>query len=324
MIRSLLFFIVVYSFDVASASNSCSSLFELSSSTSETTPLSLQKSHPKLRTQPQTTDVVEHGLVIQKSDAVNLEAAQRLLAERDGTYPLIIDKNLNVVIDHRLPDTATPMDQPYVGNHRGLYQKLKTFLGTPPDVVFAGQLRVIGGRVVNITDQSGTFYFLPSDFGFKGKSEMPRLIEKNQERLDQAVAYLISLNLIPASVEVINFMQRFQHYAREDRNEGHVKAKDAAKFERYCRANPACWAKYKIIDQQLRKLVLLGSKSEIYEYLKVTLPGTMAEKFENFQFWNLILNEGIIDVLAAPTMMEPTSMSGRLLDKFLISVEQMP
>ena len=119
-------------------------------------------------------------------------------------------------------------------------------------------------------------------------------------------------------------MERFQHYAREDRNEGHVKAKDAAKFERYCRAHPACWAKYKIIDKQLRKLVMLGPKREIYDYLKANLPGSMVQKFENMQFWNLILNEGIIDVLAAPKMMDPTTMSGQLFENFLISVEQLP
>lgn len=321
MIRGLLFFILVYSFDAAYGKNVCLQIFELERVASEHSLLASQKSYPALRAQKQPWDVAEHGLVIRgEKDLDGIQAVKSLLAERDGTYPLIIDRQLNVVIDHRLPDITVSKTDPYVGNHRGLLQKLTTVLGESPEVVFAGQLRVNGGRVINIIDQSGTFYFFPEDFGFRGVDKVPLLIEQNQKRLDLAVDYLKALEILASTTEVMNFVKRYQHYPEQDRNEGHVKAQRAAEFERFCRSNKNCWAKYKAIERQLRALMPIGTKSEINEYLRDNLPGTIVQKYENIQFWNMILSEGIIDVMALPNMLNPKSPQGLLFNNFLKSL----
>lgn len=319
MFRIFLFFMLVYSVDSLAQGLTCAALFE-----SAVSPLSQQTPYPELRAEKQDWDVPEHGLVLLKNDTLAAKNIKTQLSQRDGTYPLIIDSNLHIVIDHRLPNLHTPLDAPYVGNHRGLLARLTSTIGKTPQIVFAGQIRVVGGKAINIIDQSGTFYFKPEDFGFSGPKNIEQLVAKNQERLDQAVDYLIALGIIDRSTTPINFMGRFQLYAPENRNEGHVKAQAAAKFERECRASPSCWNKVLAIEARLRFLVTLGSREAIGEYMRERLPGTIFEKFEDIQLWNMILAEGIIDVLSQRNMLEPNTMQGIMLEKFLISLEHIP
>ncbi len=320
MIRSLLFFMIVLGLDTASAAYQCADIFTVSAQT----PLIARFPHATMKAEKNSWDVSEHGIVVRgASDKQASGALRSLIAERDGTYPLIIDQKFNLVMDHRLPSTRASLDGEYVGNHRGLYQRLKEELGQTPQIVFAGQVRVINGQVISLIDQSGTFYFTPKDLGFHGANRLELLIAENQARLLQAKEYLDELGITTSHTKLINFVEHFRNYPPESRNDGHAKAQDVARFELQCRANPTCWGIVNAINLRLRRMNTAGrSNTEVMEDLRAVIKGNIFETFEFLQFWNMILAEGTLDVLSARGMMDPTTQSGAILKDFMIQLEQ--
>jgi len=287
--------------------------------------LSNFQSHNLRRIDPQPWDVPEHGLIVEPHSLNGLETVQKTLSERDGTYPLIIDQEGTLVIDHRLPESSFSdlSAKAYVGNHLGLYNKLKTHnAGKAPKVFFAGQIRVVAGKVKNLIDQSGSFYFSPEDLGFAGENANQKLAKHNQQRLNIAFDLLAEMDITKESTEVKNFVESYARFEQpSDRQEGHVLAKDAAKFERFCRSNAACWSKHQTIESMLRKLHAIGNKSQITKYFLKNARENPVKNFEAVQLWVLVSTEGATELLSSPDALNPQTNRGSLIERFIKGFE---
>jgi hypothetical protein len=322
MLKSLTFWTLVLFINTAwAAGPNCGALLGADQLSSNNLPF-----HSLRRIDPQPWDVAEHGFIVKRNDFTGLEAVQKTLAERDGTYPLIIDENNNLVIDHRLPESAFAdlNAEAYVGNHLGLYNRLKKEnKGAEPKVVFAGQIRLVAGKVKNLIDQSGSFYFTAEDLGFTGTNKNDRLIAHNQARLENALDLLTELQITDETTEVKNFVESYMGYENPaDRREGHVLAKDAAKFERFCRATPSCWSKHQSIENMMRKLSAIGTKAEFSKYLLSGLKENPAGIFEAVQIWAMVLTEGATELLSNPKALDSKTEKGAMIDRFIEGLDQ--
>lgn len=324
MLKSLTFWTLVLSLNTAWATLKCGSFLNEAQSpvfTSQFQP------HTLRRIDPQPWDIAEHGHLIEYRGLTGLDKVKNIISKRDGTYPLIIDEHQNMVIDHRLPESsfADLNAEAFVGNHLGLYNRLQNLNGgSAPKIFFAGQIRVVGGKVKNLIDQSGSFYFKPEDLGFTGEDKITNLVAHNQHRLDSAFQLLSSFQIVDESTEVKNFVHLFANYSNSlDRNEGHVKAKDAARFERFCRNNSSCWSKHQKIERALRELVKIGSKSEIIAYLMKDFKTDPVRIGDSIQIWTMLLSEGVTELLSISGALDTETSQGALIDKFIKGLDQM-
>lgn len=274
------------------------------------------KPFAELRSQFQPADIRKHGFFI-SAQREGLSEVLTLLSQRDGTYPVLLDKNLNIMIDHRLPNPYPAVNTPYLGTHRGLYEKMTDVLREPPQIVFAGQLRVIGGKTISLIDQAGTFYETPADYMVHTRNAFDRLVENNQIRLETASRHFKDLGLIDSATVLWNFQSRFQGYQEDARNDGHVKARDAANFERICRARPECWQKFEAIDPYLRYVVEAGGTQYILKNFSTFMSKDMMRAVDFIQIWNMILSEGLVETMSFKGMVEPRTERGQKFDQFI-------
>ena len=273
----------------------------------------------EMRSELKPTEIPQHGMVIRGGSREGLQKVLAVLDVRDGTYPLIIDTSYNVVIDHRLPDIQAKLRRPFLGTHRGLYHQMRATFGSSAQVVFAGQIRVVGGRAINIIDQASTFHDVLKTHDTNDPIQADRayheLVESNQARLDFAFSYLKSLGVVSTSTEVINYQRRFGR--SEDKSEGHVLAERAAVFEIRCRANALCLAKLLIAERFVRQVVDRGGMTYImsrYEALKKT---NMEAAWDILTLWPMLLKDGPLDVMALRDMLNVNTHQGQIFRRFI-------
>ncbi|MBY0315014.1 MAG: hypothetical protein K2Q26_05815 [Bdellovibrionales bacterium] len=307
------FFVCFLNSPWASAAPTCFDIFKASPRASFLAPFR------EVRSELKPTEIPQHGMVIRAGSREGLQKVLAVLDVRDGTYPLIIDQSNNVVIDHRLPDIQAKLRRPFLGTHRGLYSQLLATFGSSAQVVFAGQIRVVGGRAINLIDQASTFHDVMKNHDANDTVQVERafneLVESNQVRLDFAFSYLKSLGLVSESTEIINYQKRFGR--SEDKSEGHVLAERAAVFEIRCRANPQCLSKFMRAERFVRQVVDRGGISYImsrYEALKTV---DMVTAWDILTLWPMLLKDGPLDVMALKDMLNVETTRGQIFQRFI-------
>lgn len=139
--------------------------------------------------------------------------AEELAFLADGNYLYCIDSHKRIVYSPRTLRESVSTDAQYLVTHRSLYSFITHTQSAEPDIIAAGEFRIINGRVSQVNNKSGTF---------KG----------NQTHLAFAVSFLKTVGLkIEANTD--------QKDAAEARgNYGHINEMMAAKFEILYRDTP--------------------------------------------------------------------------------------
>jgi hypothetical protein len=295
-----LFFILVFNFVDAVAAEQCVDLFSHGPIKPFSGPL-VQLQPWEL---PFTGRVVRAGEMPQ--DAVSF------MQKRDGTYPLLLSEAGDLIFDHRLPDNQVAMTVPYLATHRGLYQKFKSVLGEEPKIVFAGQIRIAGGRPVSLVDQANTFHDTLEEMNPNLLIPLEaQLIQSNQHRLDVTAELLKQMGFVNSQTQILNFVKRASQDGSAD---GHVAAQKAAIFEMNCRAEAACWQRFLRMDGYLRQVISAGGKIYLNEKMRQWIQAKDDDAFEFFQIFTMFLGEGAIDVMAMNQW--NNSVQGPMFEKF--------
>jgi hypothetical protein len=271
----------------------------------------------EIRSGFQNADLRITGHIIDTATGEGLSAVLELVAHRDGTYPLLLDKDGHIAIDHRLPDPHVPVNTPFLATHRGLFEMLKETFRKNPQIIFAGQIRVVGGKSVNLIDQAGTFYQTVADFKSFGDQAQDYLIQANQARIDIVKPFLLNLGLIDSQTKIINFQKHFRYYGMESPNEGHVKALTVADFERRCQNLAGCLKTYNLVNRYLKQVIEKGGSDFIMAQLKSYMAKDISRAFDFVQFWNYLIAEGTYDVMSMSGMMDPSTEKGQKFQKFI-------
>jgi hypothetical protein len=296
------------------------SLFMLSSfAQAQTLPISRQcidifikhdlKPFSQMRSMLQPWELKRAGLFISDSQSPNLPNLLAAMKLRDGTYPLLIDKEGSVIITHRLPNNQPGVNVAYLGTHRGLFFSFEEALRRKPQVVFAGQVRVVGGVPISLTDQASTFHDVAVEMKQDPRkmSLRDQLIQSNQRRLVFASDLLIKLGIINASTEIKNFQKVVSSLGVAD---GHVTAQYSALFEMRCRGNPECWGKVERLESYLRVALDKGGEAYVLANMDIWMKEYGYGVYDFTQFITHLLQEGVIDTLAAEGAMDPSTDLG--------------
>lgn len=303
-----------YLFLFCSSSNAvlCLEVFSKSSST-------LFGASPLPRHEPlfQPAELKEHGVIIHVTNQAALQSMRRLMAQRDGNYPLIIEKSGMVVMDHQLPKTQITGYAPFLGNHRGLFERLKAKMSTMPRIVFAGEVKVIGGIPVFVSDSSVHFYHKPDVRNRRPRMAGLELMEQNQARLEKAQNYLLNLGLVTAQTKIYNYEKFHFDLERDGRRDGFVKALASARFELQCRASIECWSLYERAQVYVRELIHRGGEQYLFDNVRKFSARDAARASVFLQQASMIARQGLMDVMAASDIMTPGSDRYRLFMKFV-------
>ena len=240
-------------------------------------------------------EVAESGFLINKYNSQNMTSQ---ILGRDGTYPLIINRAGDVVIGHRLPSRkVNPEKEAFLATHRSLYNRLLKS-GKNTEVIYAAQIKVLGGKSVHLVDQSGTFHDRVSDIGSHASNA--DLVISNGKRIEYGVEILKQVGLIDSKTEVMNFWDTYGSYSDGmSKRFGHQSDREAARYEIKCGANPACWETYTQIKKLVHQINEKGGSTFLIARMKAT-GELFLEWFEVYQILNTMLKEGVLDVLSQP------------------------
>ncbi len=265
----------------------------------------------------QPAELKQHGVILVGANGPTLQSILALMSERDGSYPLIIEKSGVVVMDHQLPSTQVTGYAPFLGNHRGLFDRLKAKMNTAPKVVFAGEVKVIGGVPAFLSDSSVHFY-LQADL----RNRRPRfagleLMEQNQTRLEKAFRYLRPLRLVTAQTKIYNYEKFHFDLETDGRRDGFTKALATSRFELKCRNSADCWLIYEQAQTHVRELMDRGGEQYLFENIKKfsAIDASLASHF--VQQASMILRSGLMEVMASSDMMTPGTERHRLFMQFV-------
>ncbi len=252
-------------------------------------------SYPSARGEREAWELEQVGEIFTGS---RMEAAGAWLRSREGTYPLLILRSGELLISNRLPDHSIAEGEAYLATHRGLANHYRSEMGREPDIIFAGEIRVTLGKVRSLIDMSGAYHFRLSDL-FVGANDAALILE-NSVRLEFASQFLKDNGLLEAQTAIANFWQRNYQIEPARRGNGHVLAKDAARFELRCFANPSCWQQFQRVEQFLIDLEAAGGFRQVYvARLKETKDEMLLDHM------NLIAEipaEGVLEMMMRPTV----------------------
>lgn len=252
------------------------------------------------------------GLFVKPLDPLFTRPLFDLIRHRDGTYAILFDHTGAFTISHRLPNNQPLPGTPYLATHRGLYARLQEHLGRVPEPVFGGEILVVGGRVIHLIDQSGTFHSTVSEFSRYGELAWDKLVENNQERLKFATEILRDTGVLDPSTEIINFVQWSGR--GNARSFAHIQTRSAVDFEIACRASAACWNKALRIDSYLRDIAALGGAKYLLEIPLQRFD--LIEAIEFISMLNVFLSNGTMETLAGNGRLDPLSETGRPVEQF--------
>lgn len=81
------------------------------------------------------------------------------MSKGNGDYLYVIDSKGHVAITKRLPNENISSDEKrFLATHRSLYSQLHSKSGKRPNVVAAGEIRVINGKPIRMNNQAGSFH----------------------------------------------------------------------------------------------------------------------------------------------------------------------
>lgn len=228
----------------------------------------------------------------------NFQKEVEKILQREGTYPLFITSQKTMMISHRLPKKGKIKEgDAFLATHRGLYNRYTEMKDAEPLILFSGELRVVGGRAVSLIDQSKTFHEPPGRY--RGGVSVEALIDKNQVRLDFAVEVLGKWGLVDQRTEVKNFWYIFKGYEKEERYDGHMKARQVSLFEMKCRSSQSCWKTVQRLQSVLKRIDEQGG-AQLFSQKLNKLP---ADKWlAEISILTSMMKEGVIDVMARPQM----------------------
>jgi hypothetical protein len=267
------------------------------------------KPFSQMRSMLQPWELKRAGTVIVDPKSPSLPRVLSEMKLRDGTYPLLVDKGGTIIITHRLPNNQPGVNVAYLGTHRGLYLSLEEALGRKPQVVFAGQVRVVAGEPISLSDQASTFHDMAVEMQQDSRrvSLQNQLIQSNQRRLDFASDLLIKLGIIDTSTKIINFQQVANPVGIVD---GHVTAQHSALFEMRCRGNPECWGRVERLDGYLKIVVARGGEAYILANMDIWIKEHGYSVYDFTQYITRLLQEGVIDTLTAEGTLDPVTELG--------------
>lgn len=255
------------------------------------------KSYPRHEMPRQPYELRGVGKFFTKAEALR---AKTFVLGRDGTYPFLITRSGELLISHRLPDPSAYPNRPYLGTHRSLADLYQDQRGRAPDVVFAGELKVVAGIVKSLIDRSGSFHFQASHPRDRGENQ--RLIEDNEARLTFARDFLGNWGLWNAAATSFNFWRL--NYGEEPSArpvDGHLSAKSLSEFELRCFYSASCWAQFETLDSFIRALAVKGGASFL---VRASIQGKVSLTPDDSSLLALaeLAREGAIDFMANPTV----------------------
>jgi len=309
MVRAIFFSLTVVFVNSALAQVACFDVF------SEQTPPVFAEQ----RSIAEPWDLPDTGLFISGKNHAGLRDVVALLQGRDGTYPLLIDDQKNIIIENRLPNPNVAPNVPYLATHRGLYARLYRLTEHRPRIVFAGQIRVVGGVAINLIDQAGTFFQGIEDFSASA-DPMAALIDANQWRLDWAAQYLRGLNMIADATQIINFRKQFRNYGSSLLNEGHMTARQVADFEKLCHRDTQCFLNAQFVDGYLRRVMAQGGRQYMMDNMTAFMKKSPEDAPKFIQWMSMLLGEGTYGVMAGADLLNPNSPRRADFTLFLVDL----
>jgi hypothetical protein len=247
----------------------------------------------------QSAEIKQHGFVFDLKDQLAQESLSSFILERDGVYPFLINKEGIVVIDHRLPLQTWTLNTPFLGTHRGLFQKLKSLAQHAQEIIFAGEIRAVGNKVTQISDASVNFY---RKFSAKSRDEerlgWPLFVEQNKKRALLAREVLMQMRLIDHKTTINLVDGDSSPITDVERRRSYVQSDKTSRFEISCRANPDCWQTFEKIQKHVVFLVQNGGEKFLVDQARDLLQKDALKATNILMHMSLILRQGLIDVMA--------------------------
>ena len=212
------------------------------------------------------SELSRHGTVLSGSNPKLVAEYKSTLLSRDGLYVFLLERSGTIVIDHHLPLPIDYSMASFHGTHRGLLRAREqdfSHLGKA-DVVFAGELMVVGGTVVWVSDNSVFYFDAPKlqqrpretarDFRFRTKRETENLRQLAKNRLRSVQNLLLSWGWIDGNAKMKQTEESMGDSDGSSRQWGHANSRKLALFERNCRVQPQCWSTFLTLESQIQRL----------------------------------------------------------------------
>jgi hypothetical protein len=233
----------------------------------------------------ESSELSRHGTVLSVSNPKVLADYKSTLLSRDGLYVFLLERSGTIVVDHHLPLPIDYSKASFHGTHRGLLHTREqdfSHLGKV-EVVFAGELMVVGGTVVWVSDNSVFYYDAPKvpqrsketdrDFRLRTKRENENLRQLAKNRLRSVQNLLLSWGWIDGNAQMKQIEESTGDSASSSRRWGHMNSRKLALFERNCRALPQCWNAFLTLESQIQRLTeangLELSREKVQQLLKL-------------------------------------------------------
>jgi hypothetical protein len=233
----------------------------------------------------ESSELSRHGTVLSGSNPKLLVDYKSTLLSRDGLYVFLLERSGTLVVDHHLPLPIDYSMASFHGTHRGLLRAREqdfSHLGTA-EVVFAGELMVVGGAVVWVSDNSVFYYDAPKvpqrsketdrDFRLRTKRENENLRQLAKKRLRAVQNLLLSWGWIDGNAQMKQTEESTGDSDRSSRQWGHTNSRKLALFERNCRALPQCWNTFLTLENQIQRLTEVNglelSREKVQQLLKL-------------------------------------------------------
>ncbi len=233
----------------------------------------------------ETPELFRHGAVLGVSKQKQLAEYKSTLLSRDGLYVFLIDRSGTISIDHHLPLPIDYSKASFHGTHRGLLRAREqdfSHLGKA-EVVFAGELFVLGAKVVWVSDSSVFYFDTPKvpqrpretvrDFRIRTKRENENARQTAKTRLEFVQNLLLSWGWIDATTTVKQSAESLGDADHSSRQWGHMQSRKLALFERSCRAQQQCWDLFLSLQSQVQRLADLNgldlSKEKVQQLVRL-------------------------------------------------------
>ena len=280
----------------------------------------------------ETSELSRHGTIISVANSKQMTEYKSTLRSRDGMYVFLVDRTGTVLIDHHLPLPIDYSKASFHGSHRGLLRAREqdfSHLGKA-EVVFAGQLMVVGGKVVWLSDSSAFYYDAPKvpqrlretarDFRIRAKRENENLRQLAKNRLRSIQNLLLSWGWIDGTTKVKQFEESSGDSDSSSRQWAHAQSRKLALFERNCRVQPICWSTFLALESQIQQLTEIDGvelSGEIVQQLirlDAQKAGVLVQSLET------IRESGVVGVISQQVNLQ-TGEPKQALQDFMVALD---
>lgn len=280
----------------------------------------------------ETYELSRHGTVLNVSDSKQLAEYKETLLSRDGLYLFLLDRAGTIAIDHHLPLPIDYSKPSFLGTHRGLLRAREqdfSHLGKT-EVVFAGELMVVGSQVVWVSDSSVYYYDTPKvperpnetarDFRIRTERDNENLRRVAKNRLAMVQSLLSIWGWTDANTKIKQSEENSGDSDHSSRPWEHRRSRQQALFERACRIQPQCWNTYLNMQGQVQRLAevhgLELSKEKVQQLVRLDAQKAVVLS----QLLSTIREGGVVGVLHQQVDLQ-TGEPKQMLQDFMVALD---